>query len=149
MALRWSADYTRRVESPLYPMHPTILLVEKDTVTRELYQRELATQFTVISCADVVMAREAIARNRVDVLIIEPAGLGTEGWGMLQEFKQDPCYANLPIIVCSTLDAYDASLKSLFIACLVKPVLPANLILAVQEILQKHHRSNPLPGGGF
>lgn len=123
----------------MFPMRPTILLVEKDTLTREMYQRELATEYSVISCADAKEAREVIRLNQVDALIIEPAGLGSEGWTFLKEIKENKWSSNPPILMCTVLDAYDTSLKSQFSACLIKPVLPANLLLAVQEILQTNH----------
>jgi len=106
---------------------PTILIVEKDAATRDLYRRELLLDYQVFACADGEETRQALTHHRMDVAIVEPTGCG---WDLVDELK-----GKMPLIVCSTQEVSGTHSKMGLAAYLVKPVLPADLSKLVQLVL--------------
>ncbi len=115
---------------------PAIAILEKDHAARELYCRELAQKYDVFSCASPSEARQVLEQHEVNVLVLEPAEFGQSGWGFFRELRAEPRSANIPVIVCSTQEVRDAEIKKDLAACLVKPVLPSELSLTVQRVLE-------------
>lgn len=106
---------------------PTILIIDQDPSTRELYRRELALLYRVFACADENEARQVLSLQKMNVLVLEPVGCG---WDLFYELK-----GSLPVIVCSTSEVRNVHIRKQLAACLVKPVLPANLLDSVQCVL--------------
>ena len=118
------------------PVQVTVLLLEDDAATRELYRRELSRSFTVIACGS---EREAAAQlsatqgHGVDVLVLEPAALSNDARHLVATARQ--LYPRLPIIVCSVLDLRGRSAELGASVCLIKPVTPAVLASTLVNVL--------------
>lgn len=115
---------------------PAIAILEKDHAAREMYCRELAQEFEVFPCASTSEARQVLDQHEIHVMVLEPMEFGQDGWDFFRELKVEPRKANIPVIVCSTQEVSDAEIKKGLAACLVKPVLPSELSLAVQRVLE-------------
>jgi DNA-binding response OmpR family regulator len=115
------------VEEHLSHEDPTILIVETDSATREMYRRELALAYQVFACADNVEAQQILGQHAPDVVVLEPVGCG---WGLFEKLK-----GKTPLIVCSTCEVSETRIRKELAACLVKPVLPTELCKAVEAVL--------------
>ena len=106
---------------------PTILLIEKDEVTLELYQRELSKSFTVLAVAEIPPVMEILASNDVQAVVIEPEICSGQGWELIECIQQALPNRQFPVIVCTTRDAYGVNLGLQVAQYLIKPVLPQKL----------------------
>ena len=86
---------------------PTIVLIEKDEVTLDLYQRELSKSFTVLAFAETDGVLKVMVDQDVRAVIIEPAAQYGQGREFIHSI--DITFPNqfIPVIVCSTRDAND------------------------------------------
>ena len=132
----------------MLPKQPyTILILDKDPATLELYQRALSREYLVKTCQTASEARWIIAQENVFVLILEPAGLGQSAWDLLSD--RDDLKKNEPILVviCSTQDLRRISPERGASACLVKPVLPSQLVETIQDLLDGFPQRKVEDGG--
>jgi CheY-like chemotaxis protein len=108
---------------------PTILLIEKDEVTLELYQRELSKSFTVLAVTEIppVMELLASAAQAVQAVVIEPEIGSGQGWELIDCIQRAFPDRRLPVIVCTTRDPCGANLGLQAAQYLTKPVLPQKL----------------------
>lgn len=117
---------------------PTIVLIEKDEVTLDLYRRELSKSFTVLAFAETDGVLEAMADQDVQAVIIEPEAQYGQGREFIHSI--DATFPNrfIPVIVCSTCDTDDIDLAGEITKHLTKPVLPNILRKKVLEILARN-----------
>lgn len=120
----------------------TVLIIETDEATRTLYQRELARQFRVISCASEAEAEAVLHNQVIDAMVIEPVGLHDPDWGFLVRSQA----LSIPIVLCSSLDARRRGVEMGVAAYLVKPVMPAKLLTTLEQLLHSEYR---VPANAF
>ncbi len=119
---------------------PSVLVLDEDTLALELYSRELAQDYQVLTSESVAEARQRLRNTTFDVLIVEPAVDGDEGWTLLKEIQ---AMRNPPlIIVCSVEDERKAGLELGAHLFLVKPVLPVTLHNLLDHIVARTPSSN-------
>lgn len=117
---------------------PTVMVLEDDTATRELYRRELSRSFSVVACGS---EQEAAARlgaaeehgMTVDVLVLEPAALSSDARPFVASVRR--LHPRLPIIICSVLDMRGRSAELGASVYLIKPVTPAVLASTLAAVL--------------
>ena len=112
----------------------TILIVDNDLPTLELYQRELGREYRVLTCTDERGATEVLSSEYISAVVLEPFALGENGWARLAEMTHGPSERPVPVLVCSTQDDRKRDLAMGAVACLVKPVLPTTLLDALRRI---------------
>jgi DNA-binding response OmpR family regulator len=112
----------------------TILLIEHDEATRNLYSRELGKEYHVVACPDGSDAWRALYRQAVHAVVLEPGLADSGGWELLAALKHGRT-RSIPVILCSTLDERRRGLELGAWAYLVKPVLPATLLRVVRDML--------------
>ena len=112
----------------------TILIVDNDLATLELYQRELGRTYRVLTSTNEREASEVLHAEEVSVVVLEPVALGEQGWANLVELTRTPRQRRVPVLVCSTQDDRKHSREMGAVACLVKPVLPTALLDALRNI---------------
>jgi len=116
---------------------PAILLIEKDNVTLELYQRELCKSFEVLCFTEVDGVMEVMANRGIRAVIIEPEIDSGQGWKLIHAIDAAFPDRSIPVIVCSTRDIYAAQLPKSVTKHLIKPVLPRELREKTLEVLRK------------
>ena len=117
---------------------PAILLIEKDELTLEIYQRELSKSFCVYASTRIDTALETLATHDIRALIIEPEIRSGQGWQLMEAIHEVIQDRSIPVIVCSTRDPdHENQLRGIAIY-LTKPVLPRTLRLKIQDILEAH-----------
>ncbi len=110
---------------------PAVLLVETDLPTAELYRRTLSSDCDVLLSQSEAEALAIVADAALDAAVVEPAGLGVEGWAMVATLVQ----RRIPVIVCSTLDERKKGQELGVSRYLVKPVLAGTLMEVLRDIL--------------
>jgi len=113
---------------------PTILIIENDPPTLELYRRELGRDFRVLACFSKSETLDAIDSQSPKAIILEPAALNEEGWDLLNAIVTLPD-RSLPVILCTILDERKRGLQEGAAACLIKPVLPAALLETLHKVI--------------
>jgi DNA-binding response OmpR family regulator len=117
---------------------PTILVLDDDVLSLELYSRELSNTYRVIVCEHTEDARHWLKDNLFTAVILEPAMSGDDGWILLSEIRSSP--NPLPVIVCSVLDERKIGLEQGADAFLVKPVLPTTLHHMIDKVVSQRKR---------
>jgi DNA-binding response OmpR family regulator len=115
---------------------PAILLIEKDEVTLEIYQRELSSCFTVFASTEIDGMLETLAGQDIRAVVIEPEICAGQGWELIETIQSTFPGRNLPVIVCSTRDDRRQNVGSRIALYLIKPVLPRTLRDKVLEVLK-------------
>lgn len=115
---------------------PTLLIVEKDEATRELYQRELSRTYGVIATGNVSEAIRIVQTRDIAAVILEPAISGDAGWSLITSIRIMARPAPVPVVVCSAWDERRRGLELGAAAYLVKPVLPVTLLNTLNQVLQ-------------
>lgn len=113
----------------------TVLIIEDDQPTRELYQRELSATYTVLACANEQEALAAIHANCVSAIIMEPSLPDDRGWALLATIRRMPGMQSVPVILCSTLNARRRAMTLGATLYLVKPVLPTALVETLRQVM--------------
>jgi len=114
---------------------PAIVLIEKDEVTLDLYQRELSKSFNVLAFTETEGVLEAMAEQDVQAVIIEPETQYGQGWQFVHSLYLTFPDQFIPVIVCSTRDTDDTNFAGEVTKHLTKPVLPNVLRRRVLDIL--------------
>ncbi len=140
---------SKRTEPPP-PQRPTVLLIEPDLATRQLYSRALMHAWQVIEAAHVDEARGHIANPPPAVVVLEPyaAGLGHEGdleraWQFMQQAAAGPNGA--PFVICSVVDERRTAYALGAALYLLKPVSPHQLVFELQRLLGAAATKEQLP----
>jgi DNA-binding response OmpR family regulator len=116
---------------------PAIVLIEKDEVTLELYQRELCKSFTVFAFTELKGILEVMAAQDIRAVVIEPEINSRKGWDVIHSIHAAFPGRLIPIIVCSTRDGSNAGPASEVTKYLTKPVLPKKLRETTLEIIKE------------
>ena len=127
---------------PLTPRAPAILLVEKDAVTLEMYQRELSKSFTVFALTDLRQVPDILGSQAINAIVIEPEVDHRQAWELIRSVQALVPSRPIPVIVCSTLDGIGRASGREVARYLTKPVLPSRLREITLDVLA----SNAVPG---
>jgi CheY-like chemotaxis protein len=114
---------------------PSILIVDNDLPTLELYQRTLSHDYLVLTCVSEVDALSILRQQVFDAVVLEPAMHNGQGWIVLNAINEAAEAQRIPVIVCSTADDRRRGQDMGAAVCLVKPVVPATLRDVLQQIL--------------
>jgi len=115
---------------------PTILIIENDLPSLELYRRELGRDFRVLACFSKSETLDAIESHNPKAIILEPAVLNEEGWDLLNAIATLPDKFP-PVILCTILDERKRGIQEGAAAYLIKPVLPAVLLETLHKVINK------------
>ena len=111
---------------------PAILLIDDDGPTLELYAGVLSNDYEVFTCSHQQDAVEILSTQALQLVVLEPAVAGYQGWGFLEEITKT---YKVPVVVCSALDERRSGIEAGAIAYLVKPVLPSTLLEVLRSLL--------------
>jgi DNA-binding response OmpR family regulator len=134
-----NAKNLRRSNLDMPPTLPPILLIEKDDITLEIYQRELCQSFTVFPFNDLSGILETLTQVDIQAIVIEPEICAGQGWEWIEAVYTILSGRNVPIIICTTRDAPGKSSGAGIARYLTKPVLPKTLRQNLLEVLASRH----------
>jgi len=87
-----------------------ILIIDDNPDVIDLFKRYLAGQSYQIYSANEGQRGITLARDEQPELIVLDVMLpGTDGWELLQNFKNHPSTKHIPVLICSVLDAPDVA----------------------------------------
>jgi len=113
----------------------TVLIIESDPPTLELYRRELSRDFKVLACLSEDDALRMAGSADICAVVLEPAIEGGDGWSLLSALSRKFGTRQIPIILCSTQDERKRGIQEGAAAFLVKPVLPVDLRETIRKIV--------------
>jgi CheY-like chemotaxis protein len=126
---------------------PYILIVDDDPDILEGIITILESQpYRLATARDGKQCMEMIARELPDVLILDLLMPRMDGWGVIREMRSEPRYANVPIMILTTV-IEDASRRRYELETGVamnvqdyvqKPAKPADLIQRIEKLLRGH-----------
>lgn len=116
---------------------PTIVLIEADEVTLDLYRRELSKSFAVLAFTEIKDVLETMAKQDVQAVVIEPEINSGQGWELIHSIHMTFPNRLIPVIVCSTRDIHVINRPGEVTIHLTKPVLPKTLREKTLETVRK------------
>ena len=123
--------------SPQTALDATILLVEDDAATRELFRNALiASRYSVVTAGDGLSALKLIEQRDPAIVVLDLGLPQVSGWDLYHELRQRWSKRSLPIIVVSGNELRDIPSGDLA-AYLQKPVDPIALVTAVDHTLRQ------------
>lgn len=125
---------------------PSIVLIEKDDVTLDLYRRELSKSFEVLSFNQLDGVLDVISSQDVEAVILEPEISSGQGWELISSINAAIPGRSIPIIVCSTRDTNGDRMRGTVTKYLTKPVLPNDLKEKTLEVIEKKNGSRKQRG---
>ena len=121
----------------LTPGLPTVLIVEDDVPTRELYRAVLIQSgYAVTGVDDGLAALRVIEASPPDIIILDMALPRLGGRDVLRELRANPATRTLPIIIVTGTDVTNLNERALT-PVLQKPVDPDALVEAVGDTLRR------------
>jgi DNA-binding response OmpR family regulator len=115
-------------------LQPTILIIEKDKATRELYERALGERYHILCATNEQQVMSTLVQEMIKAVILEPAGFGERGWELLANIKNMSSGRRLPVILCSSWDERQRGLEMGASVYFTKPVLPKALLQALDNL---------------
>ncbi len=112
-----------------------VVILDRDEATRELYRRELGRRFQVMTCKSEGEAWETLEQQIVDAVVLELTALDDEDWSFIARLRATERSRQLPVVICSTLDARRRGTELGVAAYLIKPVTPQVLLSALTTAL--------------
>jgi CheY-like chemotaxis protein len=126
---------------------PYIILTDDDPDILENLTTILGTQpYRLATARDGKQCLALIKQERPDLLILDMLMPRMDGWGVIRELRSDPLYADLPIMVLTTV-IEDASRRRYELEVgmamdvqdyLQKPAKPVELLQRVERLLRVH-----------
>ncbi len=126
---------------------PYILITDDDPDILENLLTILGSQpYRLATARDGRQCLALIKQERPDLLILDLLMPRMDGWGVIRELRSDPQYADLPIMVLTTV-IEDASRRRYELEVgldmdvqdyVQKPAKPAELIQRVEKLLKIH-----------
>ena len=129
-----------RPESPPEKVH--LMIVEDDPDTLEMLRANLeARGFRVTACESATETLAVAPETQVDLIISDIGMPEMDGFHLIEKLREIAGYREIPAIAlsgyASQKDA-NAALASGFDAHMSKPVDPAELMIMVNGLLEKH-----------
>ncbi len=127
-------DVKRELDADKLP----VLVVEDNREALFIYEKYLkSTQFQVIPAQNLKEARQALHDFRPVAVILDVLLQGEHSWELLQEIKQNPPTANIPVFVVTVVDNQDKALALGADGFHAKPVERAWLIQQLDRIAKR------------
>jgi DNA-binding NtrC family response regulator len=114
---------------------PSLLIVDDDLPTLELYQRELSEDYLVLTCQERSQAELLIDTPGMCAIILEPTLSGGDGWNLLSHLNNLKNRTDFSVILCSSSDERKRGMREGAHVFLTKPVLPAVLHSLLDQII--------------
>lgn len=113
----------------------SLLLLEPDRATRQLYARELGKRWHVVAVEQPDDVLAILETQPISAVILELGASAEDKWQLLALVKARVERSTLPIIICSSIDERGKGYEFGVSAYLVKPVSPSQLSYEVSRWL--------------
>jgi len=117
----------------------TVLVVDDDPGVRQILREYIEIEgHRVIEAADASFAREALAKDRVDLMFLDVLMPGESGTALCHSLKDDPECRDIKVILLTGFDgerSWQQGLRCGADIFLVKPVNRARIKVLLEELL--------------
>jgi CheY-like chemotaxis protein len=122
-----------------------IVVVEDNRDINDLLSLILEEEgYRVISVTDGREVLDAARNNRPDLITLDLALPGKDGWALARELQEDPATENIPILVISAYTRdLDAPLRRKVARVISKPFYITQVINEVESILRRRLDDEP------
>jgi DNA-binding response OmpR family regulator len=126
-----------------------IIVVEDNRDINDLLSLILEEEgYRVISVTDGREVLTAARENHPDLITLDLALPGKDGWALARELQEDPTTENIPILVISAYTRdLDAPLRRKVARVISKPFYITQVINEVEAILQRRSDDGEPPSG--
>jgi len=119
-----------------------ILIVEDDSFISGLLQRKFAQEnYGIFNATNAEAALEVLAKNKIDLILLDVILPGTDGIAFLGSIKKDPACKDIPVIITSNLgqpEEIERGLQAGAFDYIVKAnTAPAEIVEKVKSVLKK------------
>ena len=104
-----------------------VLIIEHDPLVRSMYMRILQHEYDVLTAHTVSQCESHCQRTDLRVVVIEPHRPDGKGNELLETLRSTLTQRQIPVIICSVLDAKRTNHEAGVHSHLVKPVTPEAL----------------------
>jgi CheY-like chemotaxis protein len=123
----------------------TVLVVDDDPGVRQILKEFVELEgHRVIEAADASFAREALAREQVDLMFLDVLMPGESGTALCHSLKDDPECRDIKVILLTGFDgerSWQQGLRCGADIFLVKPVNRARIKVLLEELLPPGSRA--------
>ncbi len=112
---------------------PKVLVLDDDSISLELYSRELGKNYQVFTSQSILGAKVLLAEEEIQVIVLEPLVEEDAGWAFLVQIHQEQ--PSIPIILCSIDDDRTKGSQLGAYDHMIKPVLPTRLHQVVDLVI--------------
>ena len=114
------------------PDSPRVMLVEDDPQFAYLIQRYARSSGCQLIHVDSIGRAVSQAQKEFpDLILLDLALNGTDGWQVLQALKADPVTSTIPVFVCSASEVATRGWEEYADGCLLKPVMYEDFMAAL------------------
>ncbi len=122
-------------EFDLDPDAKVIVSIDDDKKVIDLYKRYLGSHgYQVIAITNPNEVIEQLKRIKPFAITLDIMMPNKDGWQVIQEIKEDPETAKIPVIICSIVEDRDRAYKLGAVDYLVKPILEEELVDAIKRL---------------
>ena len=127
---------------------PLVLLADDFDDAREMYAEYLRFHgYEVVTATDGTSAVEVARAHRPDIVLLDIRMPGMDGMDAMRMLRAEPGIGHVPIVALTAralAEEREAVLQAGFDAFISKPVVPEQLLLRVQQILEaRQPRTQP------
>ena len=117
-----------------------VLVVDDDNDARLIWKTILETRgFAVVQAADGAEAVEIARRNRPALVLLDLVMPNVDGWEVMELLRLDRRSEEIPVVAVTSTEAHPEEVRQAgFCALLRKPVLPPQLVKAVEACVNAH-----------
>jgi DNA-binding response OmpR family regulator len=85
-------------------MPKTILIVEDDTILRDLISQKLKKEnYDIVEAVDGEEGLKKAKEKKPDIILLDLILPGIDGFGVLEQIKKDPEIDKIPVVILSNL----------------------------------------------
>lgn len=129
-------------------MQGRVLIVEDIPLNRFLLAQQVRQEgCQVIEACDGLQALEKLEEEPVDLILLDMHMPRLDGFGVLERLRADERHASIPVIVVSSVDDTEATVRCIELGAadyLLKPIHPALLRARLRTCLEKKQQMNQL-----
>ena len=129
----------------------TILLVDDNEDNRTVYRTLLEhAGYRVLESADGTSALECVQTELPELVVMDLAMPGLDGWEVTRILKSDPSTSDIPVLALTARampDNVARAQKAGFERCLMMPIDPSQVLEEVKRVLGDAQPSGSSPAG--
>jgi len=122
-------------------MFPRIAVIDDDVVFLELMDELLGhgEGYDVFTCSSWVESVEFVRHVQPDLIMLDlMLGRDKSGWAILEQLRQEPALAHLPVILCTAAaTVLDTAVERANVVYLAKPFDIDDLLATIERLLAR------------